>query len=128
MAQTNWVAEEIRRCNPGVEVVVKENVTKGDRIQHLPLDQIGGKGLFTEEIERELLSGEIDLAVHSMKDMPGESAEGLAFAVVPKREDRRDVIVLREGIASFQQLPKGARIGCGSKRRRVQLLAMRPDL
>ena len=128
LAQTLWVAQAIQAACPGVEVAVKEIITKGDRIRHLPLDQIGGKGLFTAEIEQELRSGEIDLAVHSMKDMPSEVSDELPFAVIPAREDPRDVLVLREGYSSLESLPQGARIGCGSKRRAVQLLDMRPDL
>ena len=128
MAQTLWVAEELKAHNPGLEVEVRPITTKGDAIQHLPLDQIGDKGIFTQAIESALLSGEIDFAVHSMKDMPSQMDERLAFVCVPRREDNRDVLVLAEGYRSLGELPRGARIGCGSKRRVAQLLRLRPDL
>ena len=128
MIQTQWVADAIARHNPAVAVEIKTITTKGDRIQDLPLDQIGDQGLFTRAIITALHSGEIDLAVHSLKDMPSAVEAGLALACVPAREDPRDALVTRPGIASLAQLPRGARIGCGSKRRSCQLLALRPDL
>lgn len=99
----------------------------GDKILDVPLAQIGGKGLFVKEIEEALLSGEIDLAVHSMKDVPTELPEGLAILCVPPREDPRDALISREG-RSFADLPVGARIGTSSLRRQSQLLHARPDL
>ena len=107
---------------------IKTITTKGDRIQDLPLDQIGGQGIFTRAIVAALHSGEIDLAVHSLKDMPSAMEERLDLACVPAREDPRDALVTRPGIASLEELPQGAKIGCGSKRRICQLLALRPDL
>lgn len=128
LIQTNWAIDRLKEKFPEVEFKVKIIKTKGDKILHLSLDKIGDKGLFVKEIESQLLEGEIDLAVHSMKDMPAEVVEGLKFAAVPKREDPRDVIILREGLNSFDELPIGATIGTGSKRRKYQLLRKRPDL
>lgn len=128
LIQTNWAIDRLKEKFPDVEFEVKIIKTKGDKILHLSLDKIGDKGLFVKEIESQLLEGEIDLAVHSMKDMPAEVVEGLKFAAVPKREDPRDVIILREGLNSFDELPIGANIGTGSKRRKYQLLRKRPDL
>lgn len=128
LIQTNWAIDRLKEKFPEVEFEVKIIKTKGDKILHLSLDKIGDKGLFVKEIENQLLEGEIDLAVHSMKDMPAEVVEGLKFAAVPKREDPRDVIILREGLNSFDELPIGATIGTGSKRRKYQLLRKRPDL
>ena len=128
LIQTNWAIDRLKEKFPEVEFEVKIIKTKGDKILHLSLDKIGDKGLFVKEIESQLLEGEIDLAVHSMKDMPAEVVEGLKFASVPKREDPRDVIILREGLNSFDELPIGATIGTGSKRRKYQLLRKRPDL
>lgn len=128
LIQTNWAIDRLKEKFPEVEFEVKIIKTKGDKILHLSLDKIGDKGLFVKEIESQLLEGEIDLAVHSMKDMPAEVVKGLKFAAVPKREDSRDVIILREGLNSFDELPIGATIGTGSKRRKYQLLRKRPDL
>jgi hydroxymethylbilane synthase len=105
-----------------VELVVIR--TRGDAVQDRPLAEVGGKGLFTKEIEDALLAGEIDLAVHSFKDMPTESPRGLRFGAVPVREDPSDVLVG----ARLADLPQGAIVGTGSVRRRLQLLAARPDL
>ena len=128
LVQTNWVVNELKKANPGIEFEVKIIKTKGDLVTHLPLHKIGDKGLFTKEIEQQLLDKEIDLAIHSMKDMPSVLPEGLKFASIPKREDPRDVLVLREGYKNIDDLPKKARIGTGSKRRTYQLLKYRPDL
>ncbi|MBU5336112.1 hydroxymethylbilane synthase [Intestinibacter bartlettii] len=128
LVQTNWVVEQLKKANPGVEFEIKIIKTKGDLIKDLPLDKIGDKGLFVKEIEKSLLEGEIDMAVHSMKDMPSYLPEGLKFASSPKREDPRDALIFKEGYKSIDDLPKGARIGTGSKRRKYQLLKHRPDL
>lgn len=128
LVQTNWVVDELKKANPDVEFEVKIIKTKGDLIKDLPLDKIGDKGLFVKEIEKSLLNKEIDMAVHSMKDMPSYLPEGLKFASSPKREDPRDVLIFKEGYKSIEDLPKGARIGTGSKRRKYQLLKHRPDL
>ena len=128
LVQTNWVVDQLKKENPGVEFEVKIIKTKGDLIKDLPLDKIGDKGLFVKEIEKSLLDGEIDMAVHSMKDMPSYLPEGLKFAHSPKREDPRDALIFKEGYKILDDLPQGARIGTGSKRRKYQLLKHRPDL
>ena len=128
LVQTNWVVDQLKKENPGVEFEVKIIKTKGDLIKDLPLDKIGDKGLFVKEIEKSLLDGEIDMAVHSMKDMPSYLPEGLKFAHSPKREDPRDALIFKESYKSLDDLPQGARIGTGSKRRKYQLLKHRPDL
>ena len=128
LVQTNWVVDQLKKENPGVEFEVKIIKTKGDLIKDLPLDKIGDKGLFVKEIEKSLLDGEIDMAVHSMKDMPSYLPEGLKFAHSRKREDPRDALIFKEGYKSLDDLPQGARIGTGSKRRKYQLLKHRPDL
>ena len=101
--------------------------TTGDRVQDRRLIEAGGKQLFTKEIEEALLDGRVDLAVHSMKDVPAEQPEGLVIAAIPVREDPRDALVSRTH-ASLDALPPGARIGTASMRRQAQLLARRPDL
>lgn len=125
--QAEYVRDRLQRHYPKEEFVIKMIKTKGDRIQDKPLNAIGDKGLFVKEIEQELLAGEIQMAVHSMKDMPAQIPEGLVFAKAWKREDPRDVLVLREA-ESLEQLPVHAVIGTGSKRRAFQLLRLRPDL
>ena len=104
--------------------------TSGDRVVDRPLADIGGKGLFTKEIEEALLDGRIDLAVHSMKDVPTWLPEGLEIACIPEREDPRDVLIVRHGPGrgGLAGLPAGARVGTGSLRRQAQLLARRPDV
>ena len=128
VTQTNWVINQLKQKHPSVEFEVKIIKTKGDLIQNVSLDKIGDKGLFVKEIEQQLIDGEIDMAVHSMKDMPSSLPEGLKFASIPKREDPRDVLILKEGYKNLEDLPQGATIGTGSKRRKYQLLNHRPDL
>jgi hydroxymethylbilane synthase len=125
--QSEWVQAQLHALAPHVTVTLRRIQTSGDKILDVPLAQIGGKGLFVKEIEDALLSGEIDLAVHSMKDVPTELPEGLAILCVPSREDPRDALISREGRA-FMDLPLGARIGTSSLRRQSQLLHARPDL
>ena len=108
-------------------VPLVEIVTTGDRVQDRRLMEIGGKALFTKEIEEALLEGRVDVAVHSMKDVPAEQPDGLCVAAVPPREDPRDAFV-SETVASFADLPAGARLGTASLRRQAQALALRPDL
>lgn len=109
------------------QVPLVEIVTTGDRVQDRRLLEIGGKALFTKEIEEALLDGRVDVAVHSMKDVPADQPPGLAIAAVPVREDARDAFVSRD-FASFDDLPHGARFGTASLRRQAQALALRPDL
>lgn len=110
-----------------VRVELKPFQTRGDRIRSRPLTAIGGKGLFTQELEAALRRQEINCAVHSLKDLPTEEAEGLCLGAIPQRGNPHDVLVSREG-KSLSSLPMGARIGTGSRRRRAQLLYHRPDL
>ncbi|MGH7929708.1 MAG: hydroxymethylbilane synthase [Candidatus Binatia bacterium] len=127
LAQANWVKSEIERQWPEATVSLQIIKTSGDRFVEASLQAIGGKGVFTKEIEDALLKGEIDLAVHSMKDLPTELAPGLAVIAVPEREDPRDVLVSRNA-TRLSELPAGARIGTGSLRRKAQLLHHRSDL
>jgi len=126
--QANWVRSELERRYPELEVTLVKIKTQGDKILDVPLAKVGGKGLFVKEIEEAMLRGEIDLAVHSMKDVPTFFPEGLGLRVITEREDVRDVLVLRPGVASFDELPIGGRIGTSSLRRKAQLLHRRPDL
>ncbi len=124
MWQAEWVAAALARHGHSVELV--QIATRGD-ISTASLSQVGGQGLFTKEIQRELLSGQVDLAVHSLKDLPTIPIEGLLLAAVPKRETTDDCLISRSG-ATFEQLSAGAKIGTGSARRGAQLLAWRPDI
>ena len=108
-------------------VPLVEIVTTGDRIQDRRLLEVGGKALFTKEIEEALLDGRVDIAVHSMKDVPADQPHGLCIAAVPPREDARDAFVSAT-YATFDDLPMGARLGTASLRRQAQALALRPDL
>ncbi|HET6412439.1 MAG TPA: hydroxymethylbilane synthase [Anaeromyxobacter sp.] len=125
--QANHVAELLRALEPGLEVVLHEVVTRGDRILEVPLAKVGGKGLFVKEIEDALLAGLAEVAVHSMKDLPAELSQGLVIGGVPEREDPRDALVAPRA-GSLGGLPKGARVGTSSLRRGAQLRALRPDL
>ena len=125
--QSNHIAACLRKQYPDCEVVLKKIVTKGDRILDVPLAQIGGKGLFTKEIEEDLLSGEVDLAVHSLKDMPTVLPEGLCLTAITERANVGDAFVSNK-CNSFAELPMGAVVGTSSLRRKAQLLAARPDL
>lgn len=127
LSQTRWVARELKKHHPKLEVEELHIVTKGDRILDRPLSEVGGKGLFVTEIEEAMLRGEADLAVHSMKDVPAELAEGLFIACVPVREDARDVLVTKEG-ASLDDLEAFSKVGTSSLRRRAQLSSRRNDI
>jgi hydroxymethylbilane synthase len=127
LAQSRWVARELGRHNPGLVVEELHVVTTGDRIQDRPLSEVGGKGLFVTEIEEALSRGEADLAVHSMKDVPAELADGLFIACVPVREDARDVLVTMDG-AGLDDLEAFSKVGTSSLRRRAQLSARRNDI
>ncbi|WP_300842832.1 hydroxymethylbilane synthase, partial [Helicobacter sp. UBA3407] len=126
-----WQANHIKDCLEAqykdIEVEVKIVKTKGDKILDVPLAKIGGKGLFTKELEELLLKDEIDLAVHSLKDVPVEFVEGLGLAAITKREDVRDSF-LSFKYASLEELPLGARVGTTSLRRTMQISALREDL
>jgi hydroxymethylbilane synthase len=128
-AQTERVAELLRAAWPGLVCEARPIVTRGDRTQASgePLPAIGGKGLFTAELEQALRDGEIDLAVHSLKDLPTEDAPGIVVGAVCLREDVRDCLVSRDGLA-LAELPAGAVVGTSSLRRAAQLRALRPDL
>lgn len=121
LVQSNMIADAIKKANPTVETEIKIIKTKGDVILDQPLNVIGDKGLFVKEIEEALLNKEIDLAVHSLKDMPAEQPEGLTMAVTPQREDPRDVLVTFHGETSLKELPEDAKIATGSLRRGIQI-------
>ena len=133
LAQSGMMQRAIGRAlgvaEADIETLVPlvEIVTTGDRIQDRRLLEVGGKALFTKEIEEALLDRRVDVAIHSMKDVPAEQPEGLAIAAVPEREDARDGFI-SEQFASFADLPRGARLGTASLRRQAQALALRPDL
>jgi hydroxymethylbilane synthase len=124
--QAEFVQFEVER-KTARKVEIERIKTTGDMILDVPLSRVGGKGLFVKEIEEALLSGRIDLAVHSMKDVPTDLPPDLAIAAITKREDPRDAF-LSDKVKRFEDLPKGARIGTSSLRRQTQLLGLRPDL
>jgi hydroxymethylbilane synthase len=123
--QADWVAERLRSL--GHDVTVVEITTRGDADQSGPIGDIGSPGVFTKEIQRALLAGEVDVAVHSLKDLPTEVVPGLSLAAVPPRESASDVLVSRVA-KSFDELPLNVRVGTGSLRRQAQLRYARPDL
>ncbi|MEE9200767.1 MAG: hydroxymethylbilane synthase [Candidatus Brocadiales bacterium] len=128
MTQTNWVKSRLGELNPDLEITVQRIVTRGDKITDVALSRIGGKGLFTKELEVALLDGRVDLAVHSLKDLPTELPEGLELAAVPEREDPHDLLISRHGGSSIRDLPEGSKLGTSSLRRSAQILRLRPDL
>ena len=125
--QTGHVEQALLAANPGLEIEIVVIRTTGDEITDRPLAEIGGKGLFVKEIEVALLEERVDLAVHSMKDVPAEIPDGLVLAATPPREDPRDALIAQGG-RRFDELPHGARIGTSSVRRVCQMRARRPDL
>ncbi len=125
--QSEHVKAELEKAHPGLEVELSVMMTKGDKILDTPLAKIGGKGLFTKELEEAMLRGEAHIAVHSLKDVPMEFPEGLKLGVITKREDVRDAM-LSEKYSCLDELPNGAVVGTTSLRRRMQLLKIRPDL
>lgn len=127
LLQTESVMKKLKKAYPDDSFSIKIIKTTGDKNQIQALDKIGSKGLFTDEIEKELLSGEIAMAVHSMKDMPDTPQKGLTFSKAWKREDSRDVLVLKNH-KSLDELPIGATIATGSKRRAYQIKKIRPDI
>ena len=126
LRQTGLVVERLKSLQPGLDVETRVIKTMGDKIAHEPLTQIAGKGFFVAEIEQALIRGEVDFAVHSMKDLPAEMPEQLRIAAIPEREDPLDALISPG--PTLADLPKGARIGSSSPRRRAQLLHFRPDL
>ncbi len=124
--QSNYIKDRLEEIT-GLPVELKIIKTTGDKILDVPLAKVGGKGLFTKEIEVELLAGTVDLAVHSMKDVPTELPEGCVISATPERVDPRDVMVSGAHY-DLDTLPQGARLGTSSLRRRSQVLALRPDL
>ncbi len=127
LTQTNFVADKLKKVIPDADVEICVIKTSGDIMQDVSLLTIGGQGVFVKEIEEALLSNKIDLAVHSMKDVPGDIPEGLTFAAILPREDIRDVLVSRNNI-KLEFMPKGAKIGTGSQRRGAQIKAILPDI
>lgn len=125
--QTRWVIERLQEFWPDLECREQVFTTQGDRILDRPLPEIGGKGLFTEELEKAIFSGEVNAAVHSLKDLPVENPAGIVVAAIPQRADPRDVIVSARGW-SLGSLPLGSLVGTSSLRRSAQLLAVRSDL
>ncbi len=125
MIQTESVVARLKVTSPHLEISVTEVTTKGDRDRHTDLDRLPGVGIFVKELEEELLAGRIDLAVHSLKDMPTDIPDGLCLVAVPERLDPRDALVAD---AALLDMPSGSRIGTGSPRRTIQLKEARPDL
>jgi len=136
--QAGWIKSKIEEHHKGIGIALIRIKTTGDKILDVPLAKVGGKGLFVKEIEEKLLNGEIDLAVHSMKDLPTELPEGLHIAAITEREDPRDALIISQRLkvktersatrSLLYDLPQGARIGTSSLRRQCQLKALRPDL
>jgi len=125
--QAEWVRTQLLALHSGCEVELVKIKTTGDKILDVPLAQVGGKGLFVKEIEAALLDERVDIAVHSMKDMPAEIPPGLCIGAVPKRENPLDVLISKNGKV-FSELPNGARLGSSSLRRCAQARHMRPDI
>ena len=125
--QAKMVEASLRRAFPGLEVSFKTVTTTGDRDRNRSLDEFGGQGVFVKELEQALTSGEIDLAVHSLKDVPTELGTGLKLSATLPREDPRDVLVSRSGL-KLALLPMGSWVGTDSRRRAAQLKAVRPDV
>jgi len=126
MWQANYVKAELESAHSGLEVKIVGMTTLGDRNKHSPLSKIGGKGVFVKELEVALLENQVDIAVHSMKDVPAELPDGLQITAICEREDPRDAFV-SENYNSLDELPDGARIGSSSLRRRIQLQQKYPQ-
>lgn len=124
--QANWVKDTLEDWYPDLEIEIRKIKTTGDKILDAPLSRVGGKGLFVKEIEEALIGKRIDIAIHSMKDVPTDLPEGLCISAIAEREDPRDALISRDGI-KLNDLKKGARIGTSSLRRQVQLLNFRSD-
>lgn len=130
LTQTRSIIQALKELYSDLEVELQIIKTSGDRITNTPLSRFTGesKGLFVKEIEEALLDEQVDLAVHSLKDLPSSLPTGLSLVAFPRREDPRDAFIARDPVDSLDELPSGARIGTGSLRRKVQLLKLRPDL
>jgi len=124
--QANYIKDMVEEIT-GLPVEIKTIKTTGDKILDVPLAKVGGKGLFTKELEVELIAGDVDLCVHSMKDVPTDLPPGLVIAGIPKREDARDIMISATGIG-FTELPEGARVGTSSLRRIAHVRSLRPDI
>jgi hydroxymethylbilane synthase len=125
--QSTWVKKQIEAEHPGITVDLVKIVTKGDKILDVPLAKVGGKGLFVKEIEEALLRKDVDLAVHSMKDVPSELPAELHLGIIPPRENPHDAFISAK-FPRFDALPQGATVGTSSLRRRAQIAALRSDL
>ena len=125
--QSEYIKAELKKFYPEMEITLQEFSTKGDKILDVPLAKIGGKGLFTKELEVAMLNGDAHLAVHSLKDVPTQFEEGLQLTAVSKRYDPRDAF-LSDKYISIEELPQGAVVGTTSLRRRMELKLLRPDL
>ena len=125
--QAHWVKANLLKNFPDLIVTIVKITTSGDRFLDAPLSKVGGKGLFTKEIEEALLENRVDIAVHSIKDVPAMLPEGLSIPIIAEREDPRDVLISKKNL-KLSQLPNGARLGTSSLRRQAQLLKFRPDL
>jgi hydroxymethylbilane synthase len=125
--QTNYVINELKSLHPDLECEEKVITTQGDRILDKPLPEIGGKGLFTQELESELLNGDVHCAVHSLKDLPVENPAGLTVGCIPVRADVRDALISSKGY-TLATLPQRASVGTSSLRRAAQILSLRPDI
>ncbi|MFA5805622.1 MAG: hydroxymethylbilane synthase [Melioribacteraceae bacterium] len=126
--QAKFIKKELERKNKSLSVEIKIINTKGDKILEVALSKIGDKGLFTKELENELLKGSIDIAVHSLKDLPTVLPEGLKLGAVTKRHPVEDILIARKKGMTIKKLPEGAVVATGSLRRRSQLLHIRPDI
>ncbi len=125
--QANWVKSRLEGIFPDCEFELVHIKTQGDRVTDIPLEQLGGDGVFVKQIEVALLEEEIDLAVHSMKDLPTDLPDGLIIGAIPARANPADVLISKDNL-DFLNLPQGAKVGTGSLRRRAQLLHARSDL
>ena len=126
--QAHWVKEQLEKRYPDLEVTLTKIKTQGDKILDVPLAMVGGKGLFVKEIQEAMLRNEVDIAVHSMKDVPTFFPEGTGLRCITEREDPRDILILKAGYHGFSDIRPHGRIGTSSLRRKAQLLNLRPDL
>lgn len=126
--QANWVKDKLEKRYPGLEVTLTKIKTQGDKILDVPLAMVGGKGLFVKEIQEAMLRNEVDIAVHSMKDVPTFFPDGTGLRCITEREDPRDILILKPGYATFDEIRPQGRVGTSSLRRKAQLLNRRPGL